>query len=147
MLRADDDADRLQRAFSGMIRALGLLRPDTTPCGQPVTVTEAHALNELLDRGPMTQQKLAAALGLQKSTVSRLVDQLGERDLARRSPNPADRRSVLVDLTDNGALRAQRLAEARRALFAGIIDRLEVHDRRTVIDGLTQLEEAARARS
>lgn len=146
MSRVDQDAERLQRAFSGMVRSLGLLRPDTTPCGQPITVTEAHALSELRDRGPMTQQHLAAALGLQKSTVSRLVDQLEERDLSSRSPNPNDRRSVLVGLTDNGAIRAERLSESRRDLFAGIIERLDANDRRTVIDGLTRLEEAARAR-
>jgi DNA-binding MarR family transcriptional regulator len=147
MSRVADDADRLQRAFAGMIRALGLLRPDTTPCGQPVTVTEAHALGELLDHGPMTQQRLADALGLQKSTVSRLVDQLVGADLAARSPNPDDRRSVLVGLTRNGTTRARRLAAARRRLFAGLVEQLDPGDRRTVLAGLTRLEEVARARS
>lgn len=130
-----------------MVRTLGLLRPDTTPCGQAITVTEAHALGELHDRGPLTQQQLATALGLQKSTVSRLVDQLDAQDLARRSPNPADRRSVLVALTDNGTVRAGRLAQARRELFADLVDRLDAADRRTVIDGLSRLEEVARART
>lgn len=146
MLEASDDAERLQQAFSGMVRALGLLRPDTTPCGLPISVTEAHALGELHDRGPLTQRQLAAALGLQKSTISRLVDQLEGRDLARRSPNPDDGRSVLVALTDNGTIRAGRLARARRELFGDLIERLSVADRRTVIDGLTRLEEAARGR-
>ncbi|MGQ0831957.1 MAG: MarR family winged helix-turn-helix transcriptional regulator [Microthrixaceae bacterium] len=146
MLEASDDAERLQQAFSGMVRALGLLRPDTTPCGLPISVTEAHALGELHDRGPLTQRQLAAALGLQKSTISRLVDQLEGRDLARRSPNPDDGRSVLVALTDNGTIRAGRLARGRRELFGDLIERLSVADRRTVIDGLTRLEEAARGR-
>lgn len=143
----DDDVARLQGAFASLVRALGLLRPDTTPCGQPVSVTEAHAIAELHDNGPLTQQTLAAALGLQKSTVSRLVDQLAAGDLATRTPNPADRRSVLVALTPNGTLRARRLAAARRAMFAGLLDQLDDEARRTVIDGLTHLEEAARART
>jgi len=146
MSPGENDAASLQRALSGLVRTLGLLRPDTTPCGQPITVTEAHALGELHDRGPLTQRELAVALGLQKSTVSRLVDQLDERDLARRSPNPVDRRSVLVTLTENGTVRAGRLAHARQALFADLIERLDPSDRRTVIDGLTRLEEAARGR-
>lgn len=139
------DADRLQSAFAGVIRSLGLLRPDTTPCGQPVSISEAHAISELRDQGPATQQHLARVLGLQKSTVSRLVDQLEAADLVNRSPNPADRRSVLVGLTDNGVHRADRLAEARRSLFAGLLARLGPEDRRTVIEGLSRLEEAARA--
>jgi len=142
-----DDVARLQDAFASVVRALGLLRPDTTPCGQPVSVTEAHAIAELHDRGPLTQQELAAALGLQKSTVSRLVDQLAADDLAARAPNPSDRRSVLVELTPNGKQRARRLAKARRALFAGLLEQLDDDARRTVIDGLTHLDEAARARA
>jgi DNA-binding MarR family transcriptional regulator len=145
MSRFDDDADRLRQAFAAVVRGLGLLRPDTTPCGHPVTVTEAHALTELLDHGPMTQQHLARALGLQKSTVSRLVDQLVDGDLAARAPNPDDRRSVLVGLTRNGAARARRLAEARRRLFAGLVEQLDAADRRTVIAGLSRLAEVARA--
>ena len=31
-----------------MVRALGLHKPDETPCGQPVAVAGAHALMELL---------------------------------------------------------------------------------------------------
>ncbi len=106
----EDDVARLQGAFASVVRALGLLRPDTTPCGQRISVTEAHAIAELHDRGPLTQQALAAALGLQKSTVSRLVDQLAADDLAARAPNPSDHRSVLVELTPNGKQRASRLA-------------------------------------
>lgn len=142
-----DDISRLQDAFASVVRALGLLRPDTTSCGQPVSVTEAHAIAELHGRGPLTQQELAAALGLQKSTVSRLVDQLAAGDLAARTPNPSDRRSVLVELTRNGKRRARRLAKARRALFAGLLDQLDEDARRTVVDGLTHLDEAARART
>jgi DNA-binding MarR family transcriptional regulator len=147
MSRIEDDADRLQQAFAGMVRALGLLRPDTTPCGQPITITEAHALSALLDCGTSTQQQLADTLGLQKSTVSRLVDQLATGGLVTRSPNPDDRRSVLVGLTANGAARARRLARARRDLFTDIIQRLDAGDRRAIVAGLTRLEEVARART
>jgi DNA-binding MarR family transcriptional regulator len=138
------EIDRLQGSFEGVVRALGLLRPDTTPCGQPMSITEAHAIAELERAGSLTQNGLALALGLQKSTISRLVDQLVDRDLAVRTPNPADQRSVLVSLTTGGADRARRLADARRALFATLLERLEPADRRIVVEGLTRLSEAAR---
>ncbi len=51
----DRDAAKLQASFSAVVRALGLLRPDTTPCGQRMSVTEAHALGELHGAGPLTQ--------------------------------------------------------------------------------------------
>jgi DNA-binding MarR family transcriptional regulator len=139
------EADKLQRSFAGLIRSLGLLRPDTPPCGQPVTVTEAHAIAELHRCGPVAQQHLAELLRLQKSTISRLVDQLEEADLVAREVNPADRRSVLVGLTSNGHVRAERLAEARRSLFANLLEHLGPDDRATVVAGLARLEEAAHA--
>jgi DNA-binding MarR family transcriptional regulator len=110
-----------------------------------MSITEAHALGELYARGPITQQQLAASLRLQKSTVSRLVDQLTDGDLVARASNPADRRSFLVALTASGAKRARRLEDARRDLFDRLLERLTPSDRQVVIDGMTRLEHAADA--
>lgn len=137
------DVDVLLDSFAGLIRGLGLLRPDTTPCGQPMSITEAHAIGELHQGGPVTQQRLATALRLQKSTVSRLVDQLEADGIATRQANPDDRRSVLVSLTALGTSRAERLDDARRALFARLLDELDPAERATVVAGLSRLKEAA----
>lgn len=139
------DVEAVSGAFAALVRSLGLLRPDTTPCGQPMSITEAHAIDELHRAGPATQQRLAAALRLQKSTVSRLVDQLEQAGVVARHANPNDRRSVLVSLTDVGATRAARLDEARRDLFSGLLSRLTPDERDTVVAGLTRLKEAADA--
>lgn len=92
-----------------------------------------------------SQQRLATALRLQKSTVSRLVDQLEADGVVTREPNPDDRRSVLVSLTELGASRAVRLDDARRALFARLLDELTPDERVTVVAGLTRLKAAADA--
>jgi DNA-binding MarR family transcriptional regulator len=141
------DADELHAAFVGVVRALGLLRPDTTPCGQPISIVAAHALGELDVDGALTQNDLAARLRLQKSTISRLVDQLVDDGLVRRVQNPADRRSVLVELTAKGATRVARLHRARAEMFAELLRAIPPRDRRTVVQGLSLLETAARARS
>jgi DNA-binding MarR family transcriptional regulator len=133
--------------FAAVVRALGLLRPDTTPCGQPMSITEAHAIGELHAAGPLTQQELADRLRLQKSTVSRLVDELCADGLVNRSPNPADKRSVLLVLTPLGTRRAKRLDAARRKLFARLLDQLPRDERRVVIAGLDRLEQATHALS
>lgn len=139
------DAATLQASFSTVVRALGLLRPDTTPCGQPMSVSAAHAISELHAAGPLTQQGLADRLRLQKSTVSRLVDELCADGSVARKANPVDRRSVLLELTPLGASRAERLATARQALFGRLLDRLTTEDRRLVIAGLDRLARAANA--
>jgi DNA-binding MarR family transcriptional regulator len=142
MVRADDAA-RLQASFTAVVRALGLLRPDTTPCGQHMSVTEAHAITELHDARSLTQQALADRLRLQKSTVSRLVDELCADGLTRRRTHPTDRRSVLLELTSLGTNRSTRLVTARQALFSGLLDRLTKEDRRVVLAGLDRLARAA----
>lgn len=139
------DAATLQASFASVVRALGLLRPDTTPCGQPMSVSEAHAIGELDAGGPLTQQGLADRLRLQKSTVSRLVDELCAARLVKRKTNPADRRSLLVELTPLGSRRAKRLTTAREDLFGRLLDRLTTEERRMVIAGLERLARAANA--
>jgi len=46
---------------------------------------------------------VAAELGLSAGGVSKLIDRLEATGLCRRLPNPSDRRSSLVELTDVGA--------------------------------------------
>jgi DNA-binding MarR family transcriptional regulator len=139
------EAEVLQSSFTGVVRALGLLRPDTTPCGQAMSITEAHALGDLHAHGPITQQQLADALRLQKSTISRLVDRLTEGGLVERTPNPQDRRSHLIGLTPTGTRRARRLEDARRELFERLLADLAHNERRLVVDGVTRLAQAAHA--
>jgi DNA-binding MarR family transcriptional regulator len=110
-----------------------------------MSVTEAHAVGELHAAGHLTQQGLADRLRLQKSTVSRLVDELCADGLVTRSTNPDDRRSVLLELTALGRKRAERLAVARQALFGRLLDRLTAEERRLVIAGLDRLARAADA--
>lgn len=110
-----------------------------------MSITEAHTINELHRAGPVSQQHLAAALRLQKSTVSRLVDQLEADGVVRRETNPADRRSVLVSLTALGSKRAGRLDDARRDLFCRLLADLTPNERTMVVAGLSRLKEAADA--
>jgi DNA-binding MarR family transcriptional regulator len=139
------DSSNLQANFVALVRSLGLLRPDTTPCGEPMSISEAHAIGELRDCGSLTQRELAQRLRLQKSTVSRLIDELERRRLVRRTSHPDDGRSVLIDLTSMGRRRAERLAEARQALFSRLLAEIAPAERRAVVRSLARLTEAARA--
>ncbi|TDD56483.1 MarR family transcriptional regulator [Nonomuraea terrae] len=132
----------LQDAVSRFVRAFGLHQPDRTPCGQPVPVSEAHALGELAREGALRQSELAHRLRLEKSSTSRLVTQLINRGWAERTPAPDDGRGVLVRLTPEGANAAQRLAEARAARFAALLDRVPEGERATVLHALQVLTEA-----
>jgi DNA-binding MarR family transcriptional regulator len=55
-----------------------------------------------LDDGDHTVRGLASRLSVSKSVITRALDKLTELELARRRPDPADRRSVLVERTQAG---------------------------------------------
>lgn len=65
---------------------------------------------------------LAEALGLEASSLVRVVDLLIENGLIERHEDPQDRRAKLLQLTADGKTRAQQMEEAlipfRRNLFA-----------------------------
>ncbi|MFC9894777.1 MarR family winged helix-turn-helix transcriptional regulator [Nocardia sp. NPDC127579] len=136
------DARELQDAVGRFVRAFGLHQPDRTPCGQPIPVSEAHALAELARCGALRQSDLAQRLRLTKSTTSRLVTQLVEREWVGRSPASEDGRGVLVQVTPAGSAAAVQLAEARAARFAAVLDRVPPEERAGVVHALEVLTEA-----
>ncbi|MFI7273768.1 MarR family winged helix-turn-helix transcriptional regulator [Streptomyces sp. NPDC049879] len=73
-----------------------------------VGATDYQAWNVLALDGPLTSGELAQRLGLSTGATTRLVDRLTASGAARRVPDPADRRRVLVEST--GAV-PDRLAE------------------------------------
>jgi DNA-binding MarR family transcriptional regulator len=138
------DAQALQDRLVGFIRAFGLHQPERTPCGQPIPVSEAHALAELARDPPLGQAELARRLALEKSTVSRLVGQLAGRGWLQRRPDPDDGRATLLALTPTGQQAAADLAAARAARFTRLLDRIPPAERAAVLGALATLTEALR---
>ncbi len=99
-----------------------------------LSLTQLRVLGILRDRRPRMTE-LAAFLGLDKSTLSGLVDRAERRGLVARGKNPQDRRVVDVFLTPAGLELAEQVyGEVRRAL-APAAERLSPQDR----DQLVQL--------
>jgi MarR family transcriptional regulator, lower aerobic nicotinate degradation pathway regulator len=66
-----------------------------------LSITQARLLGILRDRTP-TMNELARLLGLDKSSVTGLVDRAERRGLVARIPSAEDKRAILVGLTDLG---------------------------------------------
>lgn len=58
---------------------------------------------------PLTPTEVSARLTVTSATVTGLLDTLEARGLAQRRPHPGDRRSVLVEITDDGRRLLDRL--------------------------------------
>jgi DNA-binding MarR family transcriptional regulator len=86
--------DRLVRLgaarYADVYGALGI--------GKPALVV----LVVLATEGPLRQARLSARSGIDRATLVALLNELEQRDLARRAPDPADRRAHAVSVTDAG---------------------------------------------
>ncbi|PZG02474.1 MarR family winged helix-turn-helix transcriptional regulator [Micromonospora deserti] len=137
------DVGAAQDALMRFVRNFGLHQPDRTPCGQPLPVSEAHAMAEIArGDGRLRQVELARRLKLEKSSVSRLVANLANRGWLHRHPATDDGRGVLLELTDAGAVAAARQADARRARFTKLLARIPDDQRAAVVHALQTLAEA-----
>ena len=132
----------LRRAFQSLIRRFGLLDPDRTPCGHSLTVSHAHALMELLNGPGLRQLDLARTLGLSKSAVCRMVEQLEQRGWILRQADEQDGRACRLRLSVRGAELARRIDADSLARFADILDHVPAARRREVIAALELLQGA-----
>jgi len=95
--------------------------------------------------GPLSMTDLAAAEQVTTATMSRIVDGLEEAALAKRRPNPDDRRGVSVRATARGTKLLRRARERRIESLAGRLGGLSAAELR-VLERAAELIERALAR-
>lgn len=95
----------------------------------PELGVNGYALLETLAVQPERRQSaLAEAIGTDKPTMSRLVQELEEAGLVERSPDPSDGRAQLVRLTAEGEERMTRVLERRRGIYESRLDDWSAED-------------------
>lgn len=99
-------------------------------------------LNHLIRvRDGATPMEMARAFQIPKTSVTHTVGVLDRRGLVSVRPNPNDRRSKCVWLTDAGrALRDQVIADLEPD-FAGMLAGLDLNDLAAIVPVLTNLRE------
>jgi DNA-binding MarR family transcriptional regulator len=70
--------------------------------GSGLSGEEYGVVSGIAGLAPVAPTELAAQLGMPPTTISVYVARFLERGLVRRLPNPRDRRSYLLELTDTG---------------------------------------------
>ncbi|MFI9554482.1 MarR family winged helix-turn-helix transcriptional regulator [Nonomuraea endophytica] len=104
--------------------------------------SQARALKVLMEAGqPLRMVQLAEALRIAPRSVTPVVDALEEAGLLRREVDPANRRSTLVVLTDEGRGAFVRVQLVRAAVAADLFAPLSAEQRETLRDLLTLVDE------
>jgi MarR family transcriptional regulator for hemolysin len=70
--------------------------------GIALTPARARVLISLHFHAPLSQQELASRIDVEPSTLVGTLDVMEREGLARREPNPSDRRAHLVTTTEKG---------------------------------------------
>lgn len=96
-----EDAEALHAALSHLVR-LYQFRDRDRICCHDVSITQCHALEVLVEQGPLRSLALAEALMLDKSTTTRVVDALVRKGYVERRPDPTDARAVMLSTTRAG---------------------------------------------
>jgi DNA-binding MarR family transcriptional regulator len=136
--------DEFRELMQQFIRRFGLLVADRTPCGKPLSSSDAHALMLLLDAGEagMLSSALAARLGIDKSTASRVVARLTERGHIVSTRSTGDARAKPINLTKKGVRMATEVQLASRDRFARLLEHVAPRRRQDVVAALRELVSA-----
>ena len=107
-----------------------------------LSLTELHVLETVQrvseERGG-TMADVAAALGVTSGTLTIAVKTLEQKGYVRRERDDADRRRVIVRLTDKALPALRRHAEFHRALVTGATERLTDEELRAFTKALGSL--------
>ncbi|AGL18836.1 MarR family winged helix-turn-helix transcriptional regulator [Actinoplanes sp. N902-109] len=122
------DDSTLPELFWNVARRLRHLGREAFEPAQ-VTPSQARAIKILARDGALRPGVLADHLRIAARSATEVVDDLQERGLVERNPDPADRRATLVTLTEAGRAAGERIKAARQAETERFFGALDDHDR------------------
>jgi DNA-binding MarR family transcriptional regulator len=113
-----------------------------------LTPAQARALRVIVgDGAPLRMVDLADRLGIVPRSVTTLVDALESAGLVTRTPDPANRRSLLVLPTEKGRATRERMAAARLEAVEELLAPLSAEQRETLRELLTVIDTRDRSSS
>jgi len=132
-LRQADLATTVQRLFATLRRF--------SPPG--LSLTAAATLATLEREGPQRLTELATAEGVTQPAMTQIVTRLERDALAARAADPADRRVVLVEVTQGGRDLLRHRRQIRNRRTAQLLASLDPADRAAIGAALPALNRLA----
>ncbi|HET6737932.1 MAG TPA: MarR family transcriptional regulator [Kribbella sp.] len=130
------DTDLASALVQTMHRLQDLHAETSRPLG--LTPQQAHLLCVLIS-GPLGMTELSGILGIERSSLTSMVDRLERRSLVARIPSPGDRRACRIELTDDGLAVAHQAHDAVVTRINSLTAALPAAVRQTVINALQSI--------
>jgi DNA-binding MarR family transcriptional regulator len=139
---AESERDRAARA---LFVSMGLLRRRLRSSGSPAELTfpEVAALARLERGGPATSAELARLDQISPQSMGATLAGLEARGLVRRSADPADRRRVVMSVTDVGLRMVGKRRDVRVEQLAAGLEGFTTNEVQRILAAATLIERLA----
>lgn len=111
--------------------------------GGAVTLPQYRVLAVLADLGKVRSARVADALQIEASTVTRLVDRLEDAGHVRRERDPTNRSAITLHLTPTGMDLVNRVVTWRTGELGRLLSALSAAERTALAGSLTRLIDIA----
>ena len=134
-------ADTLQQLTYDLVRYSALCdRVCTEELG--ITGSQGYTLLAIPEGESISMNDLSSKMKLASSTMTRMVDQLVQRELVGRHPDAEDRRIVRVRLTEQGGQAKKHLHSTLQAFFSQVLQAISEGEREPMLRSLENLNQA-----
>ncbi|WP_248798435.1 helix-turn-helix domain-containing GNAT family N-acetyltransferase [Pseudomonas sp. MWU13-2105] len=134
MTTAPSLVEEIRHASRTMVRELGFLR--ATLAGTAYSASAVHALLEIEAAGTLTAAQLVQILGLEKSSVSRMMSKLIDAGELQEVAGDADARVKPLLLTGQGQQTVAHIHRYGRAQVKSALEHLNPSEQQSVAQGL-----------
>jgi DNA-binding MarR family transcriptional regulator len=131
---------RLRAVIPRLARVL-----NDTSTGEDLTPTQYSVLALVHVRGPLGLTELTELEGINPTMLSRVIKNLDERGLIRRTPDPGDLRAARVEVTPQGAAVHERVRTQRTEVLSACLQGLPPDTAAALLKAVPDLESLAEA--
>ena len=138
-------ATALRISVSRLARRLRVERLVPELAEPALSDTQLAALATLERHGAMTPGELAEHEKVQPPSMTRVIAALADWELVTRSPDPTDRRQVILSVTSSGRELVQQIRRRREAWLARRLAELTPQERAALLAAAPVLEKLSQA--
>jgi DNA-binding MarR family transcriptional regulator len=139
---APSSAQKADTILRDVVRLFTQAQRVMTSCCSEATSKECEALMLIARHEGLTVQAFAEHMGLEKTWASRLLVRMEKDALIKRVENPADSRSLLVELTTRGKAEHRKLSASLNDHAVNLLSCVPPVERANVERALVLLRDA-----
>ena len=137
----NQESGLLRELIRILVRDLGILEKSDASCSG-ISLAQCHAIVEIGRKEKISLVDLSGLLGLDKSTMSRTINNLVESDFVLRESDKENRRYVIIQLTEKGRSVFKDIEDSMETYYRDIFNAIPENKRYQVLESLELLKEA-----